>query len=91
MTESRPTVLYGDLLACDAFDEMERVKKINIPSLLICGSSDRMTPLKHSEYLRDQIEGAHLHIVEEAGHMVIVEQPEQVANLLSAFIDKIPY
>ena len=91
MAETRQAVLYGDFLACDAFDVMNRVKKIHVPALLICGSADRMTPPNRSEYLRDQIEGAEMHIVEEAGHMVMIEQPNQVANLLSAFLDKIPY
>ena len=63
MMETRQAVLYGDFLACDAFDVMERVNKIRVPTLLICGSADRMTPPNRSEYLRDQIEGAQLHIL----------------------------
>lgn len=91
MAETRPTVLYGDFLACDAFDALDRVNKIGIPTLLICGSDDQMTAPNRSEYLRDQIDGARLHIVKGAGHMVMVEQPDHVADLLSAFLDKIPY
>lgn len=91
MMEIRPTVLYGDFLACDTFNVMERVGKINVPTLLICGSVDRMTPPNRSEYLRDQIAGSRLHIIEEAGHMAMIEQSDQVANLLGSFIDEIPY
>ena len=91
MMRTRQAVLYGDFLACDAFDVMERVKKIHVPTLLICGSADRMTPPNRSEYLRDQIEGAHLHVVEGAGHMVMVERPDDVASLLTGFLDQIPY
>ena len=91
MAETRPTVLYGDFLACDTFDVMDRVKKIRVPTLLICGSTDRMTPPSRSEYLHDQMEDARLHIIEGAGHMVMIEQPEQVADLLGSFLNKIPY
>ena len=91
MLETRQAVLYGDFLACDAFDVMERVDKIRIPTLLICGSEDRMMPPNRSEYLRDRIEGAQLHIIEGAGHMAMIEQPDKVANLLSGFLDQIPY
>jgi len=91
MAEARQSVLYGDFLACDAFDEMERVNKIHVPTLLICGSADRMTPPNRSEYLRDQIDGAQLHIVEGAGHMVAVERPNEVSSLLTEFLEKIPY
>ena len=91
MMQTRQAVLYGDFLACDAFDVMERVKKIQVPTLLICGSADRMTPPSRSEYLRDQIEGAQLHILEGAGHMVMIERPDEVAGLLAGFLEQIPY
>jgi len=91
MAETRQAVLYGDLLACDAFDMMDNVKKIRVPTLLICGSEDRMTPPNRSEYLRDQIEGAQLHVLEGAGHMVMVERPDEVASLLTGFLAQIPY
>lgn len=91
MAETRQSVLYGDFLACDEFDVMERVSNIHAPTLLICGSLDRMTPPNRSEYLREQIEGAQLHIVEGAGHMVMIEQPDKVARLLAEFVDQIPF
>jgi pimeloyl-ACP methyl ester carboxylesterase len=91
MAETRPAVLYSDFLACDAFDAMERVNKIRVPTLLITGSADRMTPPNRAEYLRKQIEGAQLQIVEGAGHMVIIEQPDEVADLLTEFLGRIPY
>jgi len=91
MLETRQAVLYGDFLACDAFDVMERVGKICVPTLIICGSEDRMTPPNRSEYLQAQIEGAQLYTVEGAGHMVMIEQPDQVADLLAGFLDQIPY
>ena len=91
MAETRQAVLYGDFLACDAFDVVERVGKIHVPTLLINGGSDRMTPPNRAEYLRDQIEGAQLHIVEGAGHMVMIERPDEVAGLLGEFLEQIPY
>lgn len=91
MAETRQAVLYGDFLACDEFDVMERVNKIQVPTLLISGSADRMTPSNRSEFLRDQIEGAQLHVVEGAGHMVMIEQPDEVAGLLGEFLDQISY
>ena len=91
MAETRQAVLYGDFLACDEFDVIESVHKIQVPTLLISGSADRMTPPSRSEYLRDQIEGAQLHIVEGAGHMAMIEQPDEVAGLLAEFLDQIQY
>jgi pimeloyl-ACP methyl ester carboxylesterase len=91
MQETRQAVLYGDLVACDTFDVMERVDKIHVPTLLICGSADRMMPPNRSEYLRDQIEGAQLHILERGSHMIVIERTDEVASLLNEFLDQFHY
>ena len=89
LEETRPSVLHSDFLACDSFNVMRKVGKIHVPTLLICGAEDRMTPVKFSEYLRDQIEGARLEIIKGAGHMVMVEKPDEIANLLEEFLNSI--
>jgi pimeloyl-ACP methyl ester carboxylesterase len=90
MLEIRQPVLAGDFLACNEFDVTNELEKINIPTLIICGVEDRMTPLKLSESLRDGIANSQLHVLEHAGHMVMLEQPNAVADLLKKFIDGIP-
>lgn len=89
LEETRPSVLHSDFLACDSFDVMEKIGKIHAPTLLICGAEDRMTPVKFSEYLRDHIGGARLEIVEGAGHMVMIEKPDETAKLLEEFLNSI--
>jgi pimeloyl-ACP methyl ester carboxylesterase len=91
MNEVRPSVLYGDLLACDSFDVMEHVTAIQRPTLVICGSQDQMTPLRYAQFLVSAIPGARLEIIPDAGHMVMLEQPQAVASALSAFLASIPY
>ena len=91
MTETRQAVLYGDFLACDEFDVMERVSKIDVPTLIICGSQDRMTPPSRSAYLHERIKDSQMHILEETGHMAMIEKPDEVAGLLAKFVDQIPY
>jgi pimeloyl-ACP methyl ester carboxylesterase len=91
MMETRPTVLYGDLMACDAFDVIDQLSKLLLPTLILCGSDDQMTPLHYSELLRDHIAGARLEVVPNAGHMVMLEQPDRVSSLLADFFNSIPY
>ncbi len=91
MMETRSTVLYGDLMACDAFDVMDQLSKLSLPTLILCGSDDQMTPLHYSEFLRNHIAGARLEVVPNAGHMVMLEQPDVVSNLLANFFNSIPY
>ncbi len=88
---TRPTVLNGDFLACNAFDIMEGLNKIRIPTLVVCGEDDQLTPVRYSQYLTDQISKAQLKIIPEAGHMVMLEQPQSVADELSAFLATLTY
>ncbi|MEJ2265497.1 MAG: alpha/beta hydrolase [Anaerolineales bacterium] len=91
MDETRPSVLHGDFLACDAFDEMERVSQISQPTIVICGAEDQLTPARYAQFLADKIPGAHLEMIPNAGHMVMLERPNVVAEALMEFLDEIPY
>jgi pimeloyl-ACP methyl ester carboxylesterase len=89
MGETPAEVLHGDFVACDAFDVMNRLGQIAAPAFVLCGTQDRLTPSKYAVYLRDNIPGATLHLVEGAGHMVMVEQPQAVTKALLAFLDRL--
>ena len=89
--ETRPTVLYGDFLACDAFNVTGQLSRVSIPTLILCGAEDRMTPPKYSEFLRDQISGAHFEALPGAGHNAMLEQPDNVADVLNDFLNTIAY
>jgi len=82
----KPEVLYGDFLACDRFDLINEVEKIDLPTLVICGNEDELTPVKYSQFLHSRIEGSRLEIVPEAGHMVMMEAPEAFNEKVGEFI-----
>ena len=85
MLEVDHKVIHDDFVACDNFDVMDRVDQIKLPALIICGEADRLTPMKYSEYLLDRLLQARLVRVPDAGHMVMLEQPELVARAISEF------
>jgi pimeloyl-ACP methyl ester carboxylesterase len=87
MGQTHPDVLYGDFAACDAFDVMDHLGEIGCPTLAICGTADRLTPPKYSIYLRDNIPAAQLALIEGAGHMVMLEQPEAVSQAIADFVE----
>lgn len=55
------------------------------PTLVMCGRQDKATPLKFSRRIASAIAGAELAIVDDAGHMVIIERPAVVARHLAAW------
>lgn len=90
MMQVGPAVLQGDFLACNQFDAMNRLSRLTHPALVLCGSLDVMTPPKHSRYLKDNLINSELHILKDAGHMVMLEQPDKVASLMKQFMDNLP-
>ena len=82
----RPEVLYGDFLACDRFDIMNEVQNIDLPTLILCGSEDELTPVKYSQVLHTRIRGSRFEILPDAGHMVMMESPDAFNEKIKAFI-----
>jgi pimeloyl-ACP methyl ester carboxylesterase len=82
-------VLYGDFLACDRFDFMKEVEKIDLPALVVCGAEDEMTPVKYSEFLHQHIRASRLDILADAGHMVMMESPDAFNLKIREFIREV--
>ena len=57
-----------------AADQRERATAITVPTLVICGSEDRVTPPALSEAITSAIDGARLVMIEDAGHLPNLEQ-----------------
>lgn len=91
MAEIRPSVLHSDFVACNAFNVMDSLQNLSAPTFIICGENDQLTPPRYSQYLADHIPNAKITIIPEAGHMVQLEKPEQVAAAIQGFIIDIPY
>lgn len=85
--EKVPIEVYqADFKACDEFDNMNRVQNLLLPTLIICGLEDRMTPTKYSEYLSKVIQNSKIVIITDAGHMAMIEQPAQVNRAIGNFL-----
>jgi pimeloyl-ACP methyl ester carboxylesterase len=53
---------------------------------VLCGEHDKLTPPKYAHYLWDNIPGATLTIIPQAGHMVMMEQPDLVTDAIQRFL-----
>jgi len=82
-------VTHGDLSACDKFDVITRIGEINVPTLIIGGKQDAMTPPKYSEYLAAHIAGSRLELIDNAGHSVAIEQADAVNRALVEFMRRL--
>lgn len=83
-----PQVYYNDFTACNNFDVGGRLGEIDVPALVISGDKDVMTPVKYGKYLAENLKNAYLEVVENSGHMIMLEQPQKVNDLIFNFMDK---
>jgi pimeloyl-ACP methyl ester carboxylesterase len=80
-------VTHGDFLACDKFDRMNDVERIRCRTLIVCGTDDRMTPPKYSQYLHRKIRNSKMTLIQDAGHAVILEKSRAFNEALESFLD----
>ena len=89
MQKNTADVLISDFTACGRFDVMNEVQAITVPTLVICGDQDALTPIKYSRYLADKITGASLAVIAGAGHLVMMERPEEFNKAVETFLDSL--
>jgi len=83
-----PQVAYGDFLACDAFDVADRLPGIGVPVLVVTASDDKLTPPKYGAFLAGAIRTAEPAHIEDAGHVVPAEKPEELHRAVLGFLDR---
>lgn len=69
----------------------EKLKQINIPTLILVGEKDQITPLYLAESIHQAVPNSQLLIIKEAGHLLPWEQPQIVNNHIAEFLKSINY
>lgn len=87
MKRNAPTGLAIDLKACNAYANGEAAAaKIACPQQVILASKDRMTPRKAGMKLVETLKNPEIHLLEDCGHMIPLEAPDECRLLLRNFI-----
>ena len=70
-------------------DARLHLPRLRCPLLLICGDADQLTPLECSREIASLVPQAELHVIEQCGHMLTMERPEQVNRLLLQWLARL--
>jgi 3-oxoadipate enol-lactonase len=70
-------------------DQRERVVDIRVPTLVLCGAEDRITPPALSEELAALIPAARLELIESAGHLANAEQSAEFNGAIDRFLSEV--
>ncbi|MCG7494429.1 alpha/beta fold hydrolase [Thalassobius sp. Cn5-15] len=71
-------------------DLQSALRRCKVPAMVLCGAEDGMTPLKRHEFMAQLIPSAQLRVIEGAGHLPTLEQPEQLTQALLHWLQQ-PY
>lgn len=69
-------------------DQTGRLAHINVPTLILVGREDAITPVADSEKMQPAIAGSRLIVFDNAGHVSNIEQPEQFNRALISFLNE---
>jgi len=70
----------------DRPDQQETLRRVRVPTLILCGRHDVPCPVERHELMHGLIPGSELRIVEGAGHLSTLEQPAAVTAALRAWL-----
>ena len=69
-----------------AFDKTELLSKIKVPTLIICGSKDALTPIEEQQRMNELIPNSELYIIPYGSHCTQLDFPEMVNLKIQQFI-----
>ncbi|HYF25760.1 MAG TPA: alpha/beta fold hydrolase [Baekduia sp.] len=79
-------VIMLQLQAIGGHDTSARLPSLDVPTLVVHGSDDRMLPVANARRIAELIPGARLEVLHGAGHLFWWEQPDRVLELLEDFL-----
>jgi pimeloyl-ACP methyl ester carboxylesterase len=86
----QPPSYYGyamQLLGAAGWSSLPYLDRIPHQTLVICGDDDPLVPIGNAALLADRIPNARLEIIEEAGHLFLWDDAENLGQRISRFID----
>jgi pimeloyl-ACP methyl ester carboxylesterase len=73
----------------DRPDSTATVAAIDIPTLVIVGKEDVLTPPKEAKAMASAIRGSTIEIIDQAGHASNLERPAAFNHVLNEFLDRL--
>ena len=69
-------------------DQQDSLRAVRCPALILCGRDDALCPVHRHELMAELMPHATLHIVENAGHLPTLEQPDETTAALRRWLEE---
>ena len=70
-------------------DQTSFLENVLVPTLILVGSEDQLTPPKDAEVMRREIRGSRMQVIENASHLSNVERPAEFNQAIKTFLDEL--
>ena len=77
-----------EAMAAIRVDRRPDLPKITCPTIVVCGRDDAATPLMLSEEIAAGIPGSTLTVIEQCGHLVTLEKPDETNAILRKWLSR---
>ncbi|MAZ59944.1 MAG: hypothetical protein CL753_05760, partial [Chloroflexi bacterium] len=84
-----PDVGLNDLLCCDKFDVLSEISRINLPTEIIAGSMDQLTPVRFADYLATSILNSEKYVVQGGDHFLQLQHHKEVNDRIEKFVQRL--
>src|SRR5699024_2499751 len=77
------------VLSAMEYDFRDELKNIKVPTVIITSDEDFVIPKKAQKLIYDNIDNSRWEIINNAGHAVMYEKPEEFINVLMNFLERV--
>jgi pimeloyl-ACP methyl ester carboxylesterase len=64
----------------------KRLHRITAPTLVVMGSDDKLVPPPYGAEVTSRVPNSRVEVIQDSGHLPMLEQPEEVARVVSEFL-----
>lgn len=68
-------------------DQQKTMRRVKIPALILAGAQDTLVPMRRQEFTAGLMPFGKMQLIDDAGHLPTLEQPEAVTAVLEAFLN----
>lgn len=89
ITTSKQSLYYSLQALANRKETCNKLTEIKVPTLILVGEEDKITPIEASRAMKMKIKGAKFYIIPQAGHLSNLENPYEVNYQINKFISNI--
>lgn len=89
MSQVRPAGYRSVAYSLYHADQTPLLSSIKMPTLLLCGEDDTVTPVGESRMVEQGIQGSRLELIAQAGHLCYIEKPEEFNAHVRSFLQAV--